>query len=201
MIYRRTKLVRGVGINDADYVTQTYEVDASTGKRKSKWKCPIYAIWVGMLQRCYSTKLHQIQPTYADCTVCEEWKVFSKFKQWVDTQDYINKELDKDLLCKGNKVYSPTTCVFIPKKLNAFLLDSTASRGNYLLGTHWHKPLKKFAAKCGNPFTNSRKHLGYFAEEVEAHLAWKAYKHSLAIEFAKLETDPRIIAALSTRFI
>ena len=45
--------------------------------------------------------------------------------------------LDKDLLSKGNKVYSESTCVFIPKDINLLLTKSTASRGEHLIGVHW----------------------------------------------------------------
>lgn len=62
----KTKLVYGVGINDADYVVQRKETIEVNGVRKRRlvWVCPYYQVWRTMLRRCYSTKYHDRQPTY-----------------------------------------------------------------------------------------------------------------------------------------
>jgi hypothetical protein len=79
-----------------------------------------YDYWRGMIRRCYSEKYHITHPTYRNCTVCDEWKCYDNFKEWFKINYYeIHNEstaLDKDILIKGNKVYSPDTCVFVPKK-------------------------------------------------------------------------------------
>ena len=109
------KLVCGVGINDADYAVQKLEtVGYADGKRKQRlvWVCPYYQTWIDMLKRCYSDKLQERQPTYKGCSVSEEWLTFSAFKVWMEKQDFERKQLDKDLLFEGNKVYSAETCVF-----------------------------------------------------------------------------------------
>ena len=70
------KLVYGVGINDADYVVQKYEtIVYVNGKRKRRlvWICPFYQSWKHMLQRCYSNKFKERNPTYEGCSVSEEW--------------------------------------------------------------------------------------------------------------------------------
>ena len=76
-----------------------------------------YSHWRGMLMRCYDQKYLQKYPTYIDCTVCEDWLNFSNFQQWYNKNYYeIPGEtmcLDKDILVKGNKVYSPDTCIFV----------------------------------------------------------------------------------------
>ena len=87
-----------------------------------------------MLDRAYSDKYKQRQPTYRDVTVCEEWHSFMRFRAWMVEQDWEGKELDKDILFQGNKVYSPDTCVFVDKAVNLFLTDCAASRGEWPLG-------------------------------------------------------------------
>ena len=198
---RKIGLVYGVGINDADY--NVYEYGYVNGKRVYVWRCPFYRTWKDMLKRCYSEKHHQRQPTYKDCSVCDEWLLFSNFKRWMEQQDWEGKQLDKDLLIEGNKVYSPDTCIFVDRKINTFVVDSGATRGNYMIGVSLDKRRNKFKAECSNPFTGKREHLGYFTDELEAHLAWKARKHELACQFADSEycTDPRLAEALRTRYL
>ena len=93
------KLVCGVGINDAGYVVMEFETIIVDGKRKRKrvWACPYHQTWKGMLERCYSTKFQERNPTYIGCTVSKEWLVFSNFRAWMMTQDWQGKHLDKDI--------------------------------------------------------------------------------------------------------
>lgn len=95
----RKVLVCGVGINDATY--SVYRYKGSAGSQKRIWACPFYRTWGTMLGRCYSDKFHEQNPTYVGCTVCDEWLTFSKFKAWMETQDWKDKQLDKDILVPG----------------------------------------------------------------------------------------------------
>lgn len=84
-------------------------------------KDKFYKIWNAMLARCYNPRCLELQPTYIDCNVCDEWLIFSNFKKWADDPNngYIEGyDLDKDILVKGNRVYSPDTCCFVPHQLN-----------------------------------------------------------------------------------
>lgn len=77
------KLVYGVGTNDANYKISTYDV--VDGKRKRTWICPFYTTWASMLYRCYDQKELKRKPNYKGCSVCDDWKYFSKFKTWMGT--------------------------------------------------------------------------------------------------------------------
>lgn len=195
------KLVHSVGINDANYKTSKYE--RIEGKQKLMWRCPFYTKWVSMIQRCYSVKHQERLPTYKGCVVVEDWKTFSNFRSWMINQDWEGNDLDKDILIKNNKVYSPETCVFIPQTVNKFLLDSGASRGNYPIGVSFNKKDGKFHSHCCNPFTKKYEYLGCFTCSNEAHLAWKSRKQKLALELADsvYVGDPRVKLALKTRYI
>lgn len=196
------KLVCGVGINDAEYVVQRKETIVVNGKKKQKliWICPFYQAWASMFARCYSSKLQDNRPTYKGCIVSDEWLTFSNFKAWMETQDFEGKQLDKDLLFEGNKIYSPETCVFVSGMVNNFTIDSGAARGEWLIGVYWNKRANKFTSQCQNPFTKKKEHLGLFDCELEAHEAWLKRKLELARELASEQTDPRVREALINRY-
>ena len=198
---KRNKLVRGVGINDADYNVSRREI--VNGKYKTIWRCPFYATWSDMLVRCYSEKYHLKQPTYKGCTVCDEWLTFSNFKAWMEQQEWRDKQLDKDLLNEGNKVYCPEWCIFVHRKINSFVTARGAARGEYMIGASWDRDAGKFKAECRNPFTGRGENLGRFKTELEAHLAWKKRKHELACQLADSEycNDPRLVEALRKRYL
>ena len=190
------KLVEGVGVNDVFDVSTWVEVG---GRRV---KCPYYRVWRDMLKRCYSSCYHKRQPTYKNCEVCDEWKVFSNFKGWMMNQDWENKHLDKDLLKEGNKIYCPDYCIFVNQTLNKFTHEKTITTEN-MRGVNWHKAAGKYHARCNNPFTGVRESLGFYHDSYEGHLAWKTRKHELACMLAdsELVSDPRLAEALRTRYL
>ena len=197
------KLVCGVGLNDADYVVAKSEtIGCAVGKLKQRqvWACPYYRAWASMLNRCYSKKLHERRPTYAGCTVSDDWLTFSNFRSWMVEQDWEGNQLDKDILFEGNKIYSHDTCVFVPPMVNSFINDCRARRGELLIGVLWNKETKKFKSHCGNPFTKKLEYLGYFDSELEAHEEWRKRKLELAHELAAIQTDPRVAKALVDRY-
>jgi len=127
-ISKRSKLC-GVGINDADYIVRV----VFDGKSIS---CPYYSVWASMIQRCYSKKYHKRKPTYIGCSVSEDWKIFSIFKHWMGKMIWNNKQLDKDILSPGNKIYNPNNCIFISNEINTLLNNCKSSRGIYPIGSH-----------------------------------------------------------------
>jgi hypothetical protein len=167
------KLVAGVGINDADYVTQRTE-RRGDGSSKLIWICPYYRTWKSMLVRCYSKKFHATQPTYKGCTVCDDWKYFSNFKLWMEQQDWKGKQLDKDFLVAGNKVYSSNTCMFISQSLNKTLALRGNDRGTYPVGAKYSSKLDRYIARLS--INSHLEHLGVFQTPMEAHRAWQLAK-------------------------
>lgn len=81
----------------------------------------ILGIWRNMLARCYDEHNRNKYPTYAECSVCDEWHIFSNFLNWYKENNPYGFELDKDILHKDNKVYSPDTCCFVPKAINVLV--------------------------------------------------------------------------------
>ena len=154
-----------------------------------------------MLRRCSSDGFKKKQPTYEGCEVSDKFKSYEYFYEWCHKQIRFNNEgwhLDKDLLVKGNKVYSEYTCVFIPREMNQILTKRTASRGEYLIGVSWHKTRKAFMAKVSKNKGN-QEHLGYFKTEIEAYNTYKQAKESFIKEQAnkwKGKIDDRAYEAL-----
>ncbi len=182
------KPVYGVGINDADYKIRQ-EIN------EKNILCQFYKTWKGMIQRCYDHNSQVKQPTYIGCTVCNEWLKFSNFKRWMEKQDWQGKEIDKDILVCGNKVYSPNNCMFVPKKINGMLIDRGAARGKYPQGVFWKKDHNKFTATLSCYGKN--RHLGYYDTIREAQIAyWKA-KIDHIIDVANKQNETLRMALLN----
>lgn len=195
---KKTKLVYGVGINDADYpVTKTEVID---GKSTQVWRCPIYWTWKDMLRRCYSEEFKQLRPSYQDCSTVLEWHYFMNFRAWMSEQDWEGKELDKDILLPGNKIYGPDTCVFVTTKVNNFIIDRSLDRGLYPVGVYFSKSSNNFRAYCQDVNTNKRVWLGTFSDPKEAHECWLSFKLSQAYILAAEESDGRVGKALIDRY-
>ena len=141
------------------------------------------------------------QPTYEGCEVSDNFKSYDYFYKWCNSQvgfDNQGWHLDKDLLIKGNKVYSESTCVFIPREINQLLTKSTALRGKHLIGVYWSKTNKAFVAKV-NKGKGKQEHLGYFNTELEAFNVYKTAKEAFIKEQAnkwKSQIDERAYKAL-----
>jgi len=188
------KLAQGVGINDADYITQP----TVNGKRTC---CHFYSTWRNLITRCYSQKALKKCPTYFDCVVCDDWLYFSKFKAWMETQDWQGKQLDKDLLYPGNKIYSPETCVFVDHVTNTFLIDSGSIRGDLPIGVVYSASKRKYQTQCNSKLIGKSRHVGYFDNPEDAHKAWEIRKAEVAVYVASIQKDERVAKAILERFL
>lgn len=190
-------LIYGVGVNDLPRGVCSEVVD---GKKVMHF---FYKKWSSMLLRCYSQKFLSRHPSYQGCSVCDEWKVLSGFKKWIDQQpiDRLSWDLDKDLLSNGSKVYSPETCILVPSWLNIFVIDRKNQRGKYMTGCNFHKLTGKFVAQISDR-NGKRHHLGLFNDELSAHLAWKAAKLQMVIDMkGELDMiDERLYTTLVSRY-
>ena len=177
------KPILGIGSNDADYLTE-YVLD------NIRFRCPYYQTWLHMLSRCYSSKYQTRQLSYLNCTVCAEWLLFSNFKAWMILQDWKDKQLDKDLITRGNKIYSPETCIFISQDINALLTSCKRNKGDFPTGVSLYKPSGKYSAKIN--MYGKRKHLGYYLTEDEAYQVYKIFKTAHIRAIALEQTDDRL---------
>jgi hypothetical protein len=196
MIFKR-KPVYGVGINDADYaVTKNTRVD---GKVKQAWMCPYYMRWKNILCRCYCEKFLTKNQSYAGCRIYKPWITFSNFRLWMETQDWEGKELDKDILVFDNKLYSPTTCLWVDHSVNMFMVDHALGRGDCAQGVRYtYKYYKGVKSLRKKPYqaSCSDNYIGYFSTELEAHRAWQLAKIGVANKLILEQTNERVIKGL-----
>ena len=161
-----SKLVCGIGFNSGKYPATV------NGKVLKEYK-----LWRSILSRCYSIKYQEEHPTYIGCQTSENFKNYSYFHEWVQQQIGFGEtgfELDKDLLLKGNRIYSEATCLFIPKRLNTLLLSCKAARGILPVGVSHHTG--KFLAQCSSGSASN--HIGVFKTPEEAFQAYKQAKET-----------------------
>ena len=178
----RRKSIYGIGINDADYVTNP----KINGKRPM---CPFYRKWINIFVRCYSLSALKTRPTYIDCSVAEEWHYFMTFRAWMMNQDWEGKELDKDILIPDNKIYSPETCCFVSSDINKILNKNSSLKDSSLKGIYFDKFRDKYEAQISKYGKNKR--IGYFDTLSEAKLAYKKERSKYIREIAM--TQPQRI--------
>lgn len=173
-IRKTNSLVVGVGINDVEFTVN--KTLANGGRLVYK----PYALWHGLLVRCYDRNFHTRNPKYIGVTVCDECKLLSNFTIWCLSNYRAGTSLDKDLLIKDNTIYSPTNCVFVPTNINNFLsMAKHSSDLPYGVCKHGNS----YQASIGSGITAKSIYLGRFNTPEEAHRAWQEEKLKQAIKF------------------
>ena len=136
----------GVGIIGEKYPVSTNCITAKE-----------YDAWRRMIVRCFNEWYKENRPAYKFVTVCDEWLNYENYYEWIHSQEnfehwYNGKRwaIDKDILNKGNKIYSPENCCLIPQNVNCLFLKREAERGKYPIGVRYTE--NGFLATCRNPF-------------------------------------------------
>ena len=149
------------------------------GKLKREFK-----IWHHMLQRCYDPKYHETHPTYKGCKVEDYLLNFQNMGEWIESNYYeIFGEtmcLDKDILYKGNKVYSRETCIFVPKRINSLFTKRDNARGDSPIGVY-PVPSGNYQVHCNNGY-GKLDYLGTYLTKEEAFQVYKQYKEKVIKE-------------------
>ena len=137
-----------------------------------------------MFNRCYNEKVHERKPWYKGCTVCDEWlEDRYAFYDWLNDGNFYEidgeptVELDKDILVKGNRVYSPETCIFAPKSINALFGGTKKKQNNGL-------PTGVKMTKNGKYQPDIKGFHEVFDTPEEAWEIWKAHKQATVIHRA-----------------
>lgn len=161
-------------------------------------KTHTYKVWRSMLERCYSTNFQRKAPTYKGCTVSDEWLDFQNFADWYKGSKHYEcgYQVDKDILYRGNRIYSPSTCCLVPHAINSLLNNKESSRGALPQGVCL-LPSGRFRAQIS--MNNKRFHIGAFDTAQEAYQAYVIAKEAYVKEVAnewRGRIDERVYEAL-----
>ena len=166
--------VFGVG-----YLGEGKYVATENGKHKKE-----YRIWYDVLRRCYDPKVQEKYPTYKGCTVENYLLNFQNAAEWIKNNYYEvlgeRMHLDKDILCKGNKVYSRETCIFVPERINTLFVKRDKSRGKDPIDVS-DLPSGNYKAYCNNGY-GKLDYLGTYSTKEEAFRVYKEYKEKVIKE-------------------
>lgn len=156
-----------------------------------------YRTWHDMIRRCYDEKYKY--HTYINSIVCDEWLLYENFYEWLHSQENFEKwiilehsALDKDILTKGNKIYSPYTCCLVPVNVNNLFTKTNLRRGDLPIGVSYNKGRgKKYIAYCSYTYYTCKKHihLGCYDTPEEAFCVYKEFKENLIRQIAQEEYD------------
>ena len=142
-----------------------------------------YTVWSNILKRCCIPSVQKRNPSYIGVTVADEWKYFENFYEWLHGQENYeavsqleNYALDKDILCKGNRIYAPDKCTLVPTRVNNLLLKPTRTKGVLPAGVIYYPRNKKYGVGCGG--RQRRVFLGLYKTIEEAFEVYKQYKET-----------------------
>ena len=176
--------VYNVGITGAKYPL----ID-DVGKDKKEYK-----LWSSMIHRSHLLKYNENFPTYKDIICCKEWLLYENFYEWLHSQENFEKlmyikdiELDKDILIKGNKIYSSDTCCLVPHNVNTLFIKSDKTRGKYPIGVTYKTRDSVFEVQCN--INGKETYLGRSKTPEEGFLIYKNFKENLIKQIAQEEYD------------
>lgn len=140
-----------------------------------------YNIWHNMLMRCYDPKYQEKEPAYKGCQVEDYLLNFQNMGKWIEENYYevLGEQmcLDKDILCKGNKVYSRENCIFVPQRINNLFTKNNKVRGKNPIGVS-DLPSGNYQVSCSNEH-GKYVYLGAYSTKEEAFRVYKEYKESV----------------------
>ena len=161
-----------------------------------------YVFWNSMLQRCYDLSYQLKRPTYIGCTSSNNFKYYPYFKDWCNKQvGFGNKGwcLDKDILVKGNKLYSEDTCCFVPREINSLFALSGNTRGLNPIGVQFNLEEGNYSARVSRDGKHC--HIGTYETKEDAFLWYKEAKELHIKSVAKRwfgKIDQNVFNALMT---
>ena len=167
----------------------------NSSKHSSNFK--IYKRWIDMIRRCYDPSAnHYNRYGERGVIVCEEWRNFQNYGEW-ELNNCPNPEfrLDKDILFKYNKIYSPKTCCFVPEAINSIFCNICDKTRNLPTGVSIKG--NSYIAQC--MINNKKVHLGSYKTPEEAFYAYKEgkeYEIKRIAELYKPQILPNVYEAL-----
>lgn len=141
---------------------------------------------------------------YASASVDQRWFDFQDFAKWFKSLEFYQEgwQLDKDVLLKGNTIYGPDTCVFLPEEVNKALNIKSRVKGKIMLGVSYHTISGKIQVQyaCKHPDYK----LSIYLDDNQIDYGFSLYKEAregyikhLAEKYKNI-LDPRAYNALAS---
>ena len=172
-----------IGMKGLKYPASYVNSDGKTVHTKG------YDTFKSMITRCYNHNYHKQQITYKDVKCCDEWLNRDNFEDWLRSQPNYkqflenNFALDKDILVKGNKIYSPETCCLVPQKINELFENSKFKNSKLPIGVK--KNFNKYVSYCCVDCKNT--YIGTYDTPEKAFNAYKLFKENYIKRIAEEE--------------
>lgn len=133
-------------------------------------------LWYGIMDR---VKNRKGLIAYRGVSVSEEFMDFQLFAHWLYSQPNYDRtfHLDKDILVKGNRVYSPNTCCLVPSEINSLMVLQNSKRGALPVGVVCRGNGERYAARLS--IDGKQTYLGTCDDPREAFLLYKKNKELL----------------------
>lgn len=180
--YAQMALIKRSSVKDREY--KRYFGVACIGFGKYEIRTRAGSVWSSMISRCYNIKDKDYK-NYGELGfyVCDEWLNFQNYAKWYEENYIENYVVDKDVLYKNNKIYSPNTCRFIPIAINSIFADMY--HGELPYGVR----KKKYGYEANIRKYGKRIYLGRFRTIEDAFNKYKIEKESYIKELANLYKD------------
>lgn len=152
-----------------------------------------YEVWRAMLNRGYSRTFKDKNPSYENVSVCSGWFDYCEFLEWYENQPNGDGwQLDKDLIKKGNQIYSPDHCCILPIEINSLLKNRSADRGKYPVGVYYREKYNNYQSGGGV-------YLGVYSTPEEAFNVYKEWKENKLLTLSRKYSnilDGKVIEAM-----
>lgn len=190
----------GVGYNSKSKGYLTYDPARKTVKGRyledlalSSWKLMITRV-------CKDV-------AYSDCEIIDSWLDYQNYAEFYYTDKYRKKGwcLDKDILVKDNRIYSPKTCCFVPNEINSYIANyrgiKNRQQKDLPVGVSLFKKQNLYRARVNDSITK-KSIVKYFKNAEDAAEAYKEMKKVQIVKLAdkwKDEISPKVYKSLITR--
>ena len=185
-----------------NYLNEILDINPYDGQGE---ETKAYREFHNMHIRCFDEQYKIKRPTYKDVSCCEEWNYFSNYLYWRNQQSNLKYlediggrfELDKDILKKGNRIYSPENCCLVPAIVNQVFNKHSRHRGELPIGVTWASNRAYVIAKWNDPIENKSKWSTTYPITPEGILTafneYKIHKEEIIKKVAQLEFNKKTI--------
>lgn len=183
------RTIYGVGyFGEGKYICRVKGRTAKSDGHRAGCMIKEYASWESMMKRVYGNLTEQEFRIYHDVTVCEEWHNYQNYAEWCQNQAGFGLDgyhLDKDILVRGNRVYSPSSCCFVPAHINSAVTGMKHTNTTGFTGVS----SVDYGFSSEITMNGTSVHLGTFSTAEKAFKVYKSIKEAYVRSLAEVYKD------------